>query len=424
LRYSFYFITSYDIDFKSSLSTTTSPVGVEWISSTNYSDHDISDTEFDIGTGENALYIGKRFSYQDVIYTLHKSTKNGLPTSTPSGYSTFNSGLPAEIDLVDGGWNYDEGFYAIIYTDTDLYSEIVTPLDLVTYLFALNGQSYGGGVTNPTTVATNTITRINSPTYAQTFSLGAATTTTVSIDYDYTISDLTYAYAYFELYNLSTNFSYVTPIQNILSSGSNNYSIQLTLPAGYYSWRPVLSNSSYTSKLYYQTGSMRTFTIAGNTVDWWGSYTVSTSTASTSWQVFDDIFSTSTFTLGTTTFNFDDLNVELLDFGEGVCGVNMSCFTPLCLQYSNICNRFPFAGAIDFYSVLQLWSGVVNSNYSVSSITYDLDLGVSSSTIVMVDFTEGSLTSRLAEKTHFWGSVLLWLVFAFWSFNFVGRFLS
>jgi len=102
----------------------------------------------------------------------------------------------------------------------------------------------------------------------------------------------------------------------------------------------------------------------------------------------------------------------------------MSCAIKLCLDYNNLCTRFPFAYAVDFYSVISMWNGVLSSGYSVDNITYQLDLGISSSTVVLMDLSEGSLAYRLAERTHYWSSLLLWLVFGFWTFAFASRMLT
>ena len=413
-EYNWYFVIDYDSESFFGTGTSTSVSQIYYYDSNGF----IKNAPQDYQRPDNdyATSTVKTFSYNSQDYRLIRIENWTAPSTT------IQAAVPAEMEMFSWGGALDYKLYAVIYTSQNILSDITNSTELVDYLNNLNGST-GSTTTAPVIVNENTINRVNTPNNAQVFSLGSASTKNVRVSYDYSIADATYSRAYVELTNLSTGYSYVVPEQSIISSGFLTYDVTFTLPAGHYMWRPVLSSTDYATKKYFADGRNFTFTVAGNTSDWWGSYTVASNTASTTYVVSETMWGTSTIRLGTTTFDMSAVNLSVLDFGEGVCGVNMSCAIPLCLEHPDICNRFPFAAAIDIFGIMQTWNGVINSGV-VHAIEYNLDLGVSSTTITMLDLTEGSLTDRLADKTHYWSSLLIWLVFGFWSFTFVSKFLS
>jgi len=296
-------------------------------------------------------------------------------------------------------------------------------LDLVTYLYNLNGISYGSS-TSPVITSVNTIQNVISPGNGQAYYLGSDTNKYVPFNFNYSIADYTYDYASIELANVTTGFTYSTYQKPVTASGVSNYSYALDLPAGQYFWRPYLYDQTTGGKIYHPLASSTyfAFQIIGTSpaIRWDENATSST---------FDPInysFGTSTITIGTTTYDWSDVNLDFMDTlqATGTCGVNMSCAIQMCLDFPSICERWPFAYAVDIISIMNNWSDVLNSGTLIDTITYELDLGVSTGSITMLDLRDGTLGKQLADKTRYWSSLLVWLVFGFWSLTFAGKLLT
>jgi len=258
------------------------------------------------------------------------------------------------------------------------------------------------------------IVSLITPYNGYSISLGTRSTTSVRFAFDY-YADYFTSSAYIELINTGSGLTYYPYIQST-SAGYCTYNKTFDLPAGSYIWRPILAKPVNNTLVYYNFDDTyySSFYRLGTTTTWYGSYTQTAS--STFWSV-----STST-TVGTSTYS--DIFM-FPSFGEAVCGVNMSCAIPLCIKYPNICERFPFSFAADFYSVFNAWSEILNSSTVVPIITYDLDIGVATYTVTMLDLSDqDSLAVRLADRVRYWSSLALWCVFSFWSFAFIGRILS
>jgi len=371
--------------------------------------------KFDCTPSQDTDSITKELSYLGTSYRITKTTKAfGLATSTNSLVSTQNSGVIAEFEFDNQSAGYATStIYAIIYSSTDLYNEIVTPLDLVTYLSDLNGITAPSSY-NPSTYNLTAIRNIYTPYNGMNISLGSATGTLIRFYYDYINADNTYYTAAVELSNLTTGLTYVPFTSDFTTSGLGVFNEQITLPAGNYRWRAALYSLS-SSTIY---SSYRDFSLYGTTTTWYGSY--SQTATSTYWNVSDQLFGTSSPGFGTSS-----VNLYFPSFGSATCGVNMSCAIPLCLSYPNICERFPFSYAADFYSIMRDFNSILQSGEPLGTLSYVIDFGTATHSVTFIDFDNpNDFMLNFGEQTRYWGALGLWFLFAFWAFRLTAKILQ
>lgn len=418
-HYRLYYFSG-DSDFVPS-GTTTSNYNSRWVGAHDYDNYDslTAQSVNEANGPENNYNVSESYTYNGVTYHVSALFLSGFPTST-SGIPLNNRGLPYEQDMYTSYDKYTE-LYAIVYTNTDLLSIFSNSSDVVTYLQNLNGVADSGSTTpsTPNQSLWPGIVRVYSPAHGSVRPVNSSGNATVTFKYSYNNTSSS-SVAGIELSNLSLGQSLVTPQKTIISV-SDFYEYSMILDAGHYAWRPVLLDSSGNVTDYYQAGRYFNFTLYGSTEQFLGDYYVSSTSASTTFSVFGDIVATSSYNIGSSTFYISDMNISIPDLGNGVCGVNMSCYSPMCIEYPNLCDKFPFAYAIDFLTIVRNW----NESLTGGVLTISLPTAFASDTsLTVLDLSEGTYARSLADKTHFWASALIWLVFGFWSFSLANRFIS
>lgn len=181
---------------------------------------------------DNIYTKTKTLSYSGISYDISKIEGQSLATTT-GGIAINNSGVPANIEFNDSSGTSEYRIYAVIYTDTDLYSEIVTPSDIFTYLQNINFYAPTNIWTSSSTSYLNndcpTCTRIieTNPYNNEVVSSGEPSFPYV-VDYyiseddfdDASIAYIRYPYISVTVSNGSVN---ETQFVEILSSGNHEY---------------------------------------------------------------------------------------------------------------------------------------------------------------------------------------------------------
>lgn len=374
------------------------------------------------------------YNFYEVVTSITASTTNSLKCGSGGGttgsYFSPTSSVPNVIYYAGSptglGLN-NSPTYADCSPSGVYYILAWNSITRDTYYFPFyysSGYTYNyGEYASSTYASTTAILKINTPAEQQTF-LASNGNYNINFSYDLWVASTTITKMGVEVSNNSIGFSYTPLLRDILFSGGGTYSYTLTLPAGYYSWRPYLSNNDGTSKIYFGGDSYytRSFSIQGTATSSLYDYVVSSTTVPT--YTLDQSFGTTSYSFSSTSsFTANDFNLQFVDFGDQ-CGITQSCVHPVCFEYPNICNRFPMAYAMDFMSFFTMLQNNVVNAPQYKALVYSMTLGSTTYPITMVDFSSSTIGGRLASEVRNWSNIAIWLLFGFWSFGYAGRFLS